>query len=232
MNVLAFDTCFESCSVAVAAGAGGANTRCTARFERMRTGQAERLIPMIGEVMADAGLEFGELDRLAVTVGPGTFTGARIGIAAARSLALSLSIPVVTFSSFEVMSHDPDIKVAPEEYGLIAADARRGQVYVQDVGAAKEDASETPQLLTIEQTALLGGAAPLVIAGSGGELVATAARDTGRAARGILPQLQPRMEHVIAAAAQREPSALPPRPLYLRPPDAKPQDGKSLMRAP
>ena len=234
MNILAFDTCFESCSVAVAAGVGSSNNAsCWARFERMRTGQAERLIPMIGEVMADAGLDYRELDRIAVTVGPGTFTGARIGIAAARALALSFSIPVVTFTSFEVMSRDPACKAAPTEHLLIAVDARRGQVYVGDPGAAKQGVTSQPQLLTIEQAATLGGTAPLIIAGTGGELVAAAAQDSGRsAAQAILPGLQPRMEHAIVAAAERESSAVPPRPFYLRPPDAKPQEGKTLARAP
>ena len=232
MNILAFDTCFESCSVAVAVDAGTAGMRCWTRFERMQTGQAERLVPMIGEVMTEAGIAFTDLDRIAVTVGPGTFTGARIGIAAARALALSLDVPVVSFTSFEVMSRDPNLNITPEEHLLIAADARRGEVYVHDAGAERSAEREQPQLLAIADAAKLGGTETLVIAGTGGELVATAAKALGRAARAILPGLQPRMENVMAAAVKRDPSGLPPRPLYLRPPDAKPQAGKTLVRAP
>src|SRR5688572_6077654 len=87
MIILAFDTCFDGCSVCVAELREGIVVARSAKMERFETGHAERLIPMIGEAMEEARLRFDELQRIAVTVGPGTFTGTRIGIAAARSLA-------------------------------------------------------------------------------------------------------------------------------------------------
>ena len=89
MNVLAFDTCFSSCSVAVSAGREGGAPRIEAEHLDMNTGHAEALIPMIERVVARAGIAVSEIDRIVVTNGPGTFTGIRTGVAAARALALA-----------------------------------------------------------------------------------------------------------------------------------------------
>ncbi len=75
MNILAFDTCFDGCSACVAERRGGVVIELAAVFERFQTGHAQRLIPMIGEVMQQARVSFDQIDRIAVTVGPGTFTG-------------------------------------------------------------------------------------------------------------------------------------------------------------
>ena len=74
-------------------------------YEPRATGHAERLFPMIAEVMDGAGLAFSAIDRIAVTLGPGTFTGVRVGIAAARALALATGKPVVAMTSLAVMAH-------------------------------------------------------------------------------------------------------------------------------
>jgi tRNA threonylcarbamoyladenosine biosynthesis protein TsaB len=92
MNILAFDTCFDACSVCVAQTGADRAVEFSGALERFETGHAERLIPMVEEVMSRAGLTFSHIDRLAVTVGPGTFTGTRIGVAAARALAPSPSM--------------------------------------------------------------------------------------------------------------------------------------------
>ncbi len=233
MSILAIDTCLESCSVATGAGLGTGCARIHARSERMATGQAERLVPMIDEVMSEAGLAFQDIDRIAVTTGPGSFTGMRIGIAAARALALSLGVPVVTLSSFEVMALSPDLAEA-RKTGLlvVTTDARRGQLYAQLFEPNRALACHTPVLLPIAGVAQLGGTEPVVFAGAGAGLAADAAAGIGRRAAATLPDLQPDMRFALEAAAQAIPSATPPRPLYLRPPDAKPQDGKSLARAP
>ena len=100
MKILAFDTCFDGCSVCVAEQRDTAVVALSSRMERFETGHAERLIPMIGEAMEEARVAFGELDRIAVTVGPGTFTGTRIGIAAARSFALTMRGALILSSLF------------------------------------------------------------------------------------------------------------------------------------
>src|ERR1044072_1264149 len=104
MNVLAFDTCFDACSVCVAQSRDEGIVELASALERFETGHAERLIPMIEEVMRDAGVAFEAIDRVAGTLGPGTFTGMRIGIAAARGLALSTGIATVGVSSLAVMA--------------------------------------------------------------------------------------------------------------------------------
>ena len=85
MNVLAFDTCFDACSVAAGRGLRSLAPSIVALYEPMSSGQAERLVPMIEEALAATGMTAGDLDRIAVTCGPGTFTGTRIAVSAARA---------------------------------------------------------------------------------------------------------------------------------------------------
>src|SRR5262249_44399584 len=104
MKILAFDSSLGALSVAVRwRGDDGAWLLREAQEVRAR-GHAERLMPMICERMAEAGLSFGELDRIAVTIGPGGFTGVRVGVAAARALALATGVPTVAASSLAVMA--------------------------------------------------------------------------------------------------------------------------------
>ena len=95
MGVLAFDTCFGAVSVAVRWQSARGEILLREDYEERETGHAERLMPMIESVMHGAGLRFSSINRIAVTLGPGSFTGLRIGIAAARALGLAANIPVV-----------------------------------------------------------------------------------------------------------------------------------------
>src|SRR5262245_44701860 len=151
MNILAFDTCFDACSVCVAQRREGGIIELASARERFETGHAERLVPMIGEVMEKAGLEFSDLARIAVTVGPGTFTGTRIGVAAARALALSTGLGVVGVSSLAVMADiaADEIGVRPTGEDLtVAVDARRGEVYVQLFAPDRLPGKSQPMLLS------------------------------------------------------------------------------------
>src|SRR3954471_2534857 len=108
MNILAFDTCLGAVSVAVRwRGAGGEWLMRHAHEVRER-GHAERLMPMIAETMREAGLAFSDICRIAATVGPGTFTGVRGGVAAARGLALASGVTTVGATSLAVMAHQAD----------------------------------------------------------------------------------------------------------------------------
>src|SRR5262245_27224040 len=103
MNVLAFDTCLGAVSVGRRLRhAGGWLLRDA--YLPLSAGHAERLIPAIDEVMSSAGLDFPALDRIAVTVGPGGFTSVRVGVSAARALALATSKPVVATTSLAVVA--------------------------------------------------------------------------------------------------------------------------------
>lgn len=232
MNILAFDTCFDGCSVCVARARADTFVELASAFERFETGHAERLVPMIGAAMEQAGLGFHEIDRIAVTVGPGTFTGTRIGVAAARALALATGAALVGASSLAVMA-----EVAARGLGTyvgdlaIAVDARRGEVYVQLFGAGGLGAKSQPAVLPIGEAAHIGDGGPLTIAGSGAAAVAAAAVSEGRQATACLPDLLPDARALAHMAAALDVAEGPLVPLYLRPPDAKPQDGKAVARA-
>ena len=233
MNILAFDTCFDGCSVCIARARADGVVELASAFERFETGHAERLVPMIGAAMEQAGLGFREIDRIAVTVGPGTFTGTRIGVAAARGLALATGVALVGASSLAVMAEVAARALGTREGDLaIAVDARRGEVYVQLFGAGGGlYAKSQPAVLPIAEAARIGGGGPLVVAGSGAEAVAAAAVREGRRVRACLTDLLPDARALAHMAAVLDAAEGPLVPLYLRPPDAKPQDGKAVARA-
>jgi tRNA threonylcarbamoyladenosine biosynthesis protein TsaB len=231
MNVLAFDTCLGGVSVAVRwQGARGGWLACD-RFELREGGHAERLMPMIAEVMEEAGLAFSDLERIAVTVGPGTFTGVRGGVAAARGLALASGVPVVGATSLAVMAHRADELLGPRDEQLlaVAVDARRGMVYLQ-LFADAQDRTSRPLLLAPEEVAALVAAKPVTIVGSGAPAVAGAIVAAGGKAEAHLADLQPHARSLALLAPHLTPIS-PLRPLYLRLPDVTPQADKSLSRA-
>jgi tRNA threonylcarbamoyladenosine biosynthesis protein TsaB len=239
MTTLALDTCFAACSAALSWLDEAGETVRVSRYERMEKGHAERLIPMIGEVMAAAPFGLDRVRRIVVTEGPGTFTGVRIGIAAARSLALATGARIETLSSLELMARTAAGRegvATPGEDIAIAVDARRAEVYFQLFDGAGLGALTEPLLVTPENAVALTKSGGTVVLGSGAEALAAAALRAGHELRTALPDLQPDARYAVsgpAAEADRDaPRQAPPRPLYLRPPDAKPQDGKQLARVP
>jgi tRNA threonylcarbamoyladenosine biosynthesis protein TsaB len=210
MIVLGLDTCLSSCSVAVL---DGARVVASAR-EVMARGHQERLAPMAQQVMAEAGLAFGKLDRIAVTVGPGSFTGLRVGMAFAKGLALALDRPAVGIGTLEALAAE----AAKDFGGLVfpAIDARRGQLYLQ----AFEDgrALMAPDALTAEVAAAriaeLSQGRSFTLVGSGAALLADFAP-----AAAVIAAEGADARAVARLAAAREPAPL--KPLYLRAPDAK-----------
>lgn len=207
MIVLGLDTCLNACSVAVVDGG-----RVLAhRSEVMARGHQERLAPMAQAVMADAGLPFAALERIGVTVGPGSFTGLRVGIAFAKGLASALGLPAVPVGALEALA-------AEGGEGLVAAaiDARRDQVYLQAFDAGRP--LMAPDALPLGQAAAriveLSMGRPLTLVGSGAPLLA----DAAPAARVLTPEGCDARK-VAELAAARAPAPL--KPLYLRAPDAK-----------
>lgn len=196
MIVLALDTCLNACSVAVTDGG-----RVLAhRREAMARGHQERLAPMAEAAMADAGLAMAAIQRIGVTVGPGSFTGLRVGIAFAKGLGSALGVPVVGVGSLEALAAEADSPAAG------AIDARRDQVYLQLPGGE-------PEVLPIETAhARLEAQPPLTLVGSGAPLLARPGDRT------LTPEgCDARI--VARIAASRDPA--PVTPLYLRAPDAK-----------
>ncbi len=132
--ILAFDTSVAHCAAALLCG----DTVLAQRVEPMQKGQAERLIPLLEEVLTDGGVTWSDLTAIGVGIGPGNFTGIRISVSAARGLALSLGIPAVGVSSFEAQAIDHARPV------LSLVDARRDQVYAQEL----TDSGPTPPQIT------------------------------------------------------------------------------------
>lgn len=233
MIILALDTCFDACSAAVL---DPDRADSYARFEPMKTGHAERIVPMIEEVMAEAGKDFSQIDRLAVTVGPGTFTGTRICVAAARSLALALERPLFGETSLAVMAEalarsEPSL-LDGVAATLIATDARRGEFYCQVFTGNPPIAGEPPRVCTSSEAArLIKNCGKVAMAGSGAEAVLAAAPDLGGAVKIVQPGLLPNALALAHRVSRQSASAPPAAPLYLRPADAKPQSGKSIPRA-
>jgi tRNA threonylcarbamoyl adenosine modification protein YeaZ len=226
MRVLAIDTALGACSAAVLDTAAG--EVIASETLAMVRGHAEAVMPLIARVMDAAGLEFALLDRIAVTTGPGSFTGLRVGIAAARGIALAAAKPAIGLTTFAGFAA-PFI-AADDSTPLVAAiDARHEQVYLQVFGSGGRTIVP-PRVAPLREAvrAAMTGSARIV--GSAAALIASA-----------WPRLEPPPGLVdqrdacdigwIArlGAAAADPDG-PPRPLYLRPPDAQPQDGARLPR--
>jgi tRNA threonylcarbamoyladenosine biosynthesis protein TsaB len=173
------------------------------------------------------------IDRVAVTTGPGTFTGTRIGISAALGLSLVRRVSVVGASSLALMASQAAELLPrwPAAADLaVAVDVRRDQVYIQLFGGGGRVALGAPLLLDVGDAARLGGDRPIVLVGSGAEAVAAAARREEREAVAELPDLQPDARHLVGMAYTLPPATKPLRPLYLRAPDAKPNIREELRR--
>ena len=213
MILLALDTCLAACSVAVLEG----ERVLAARSEPMARGHQERLAPLVREIMVEAGLGFADLQRIGVTLGPGSFTGLRVGLAFAKGLGAALSIPVVGVGVLEALAAD--------QSGLTFAvmDAKRGQVYLQ----AFEDGRPlmAPDALDLGTAAArlieLAAGRPATLVGHGAPLLAEVLADARLLAGDHADPVA-----VARLAAARPP--VPPRPLYLRAPDAKLPGGRDL----
>lgn len=182
----------------------------------MVTGHAERLALMVRDVMASASEEFGSLDRIAATVGPGTFTGLRIGLSFARGLAVALSRPVVGISTLQALA--ATVIENPDALPIAASiDARRGNIYFQLFGADLRPLGE-PRVFTAEEAAAALPAGPCLGVGSGAPLLAAS---SGRRLR-VLEANQATDAATVARLAGSDENVLPPKPLYLRSHEARP----------
>ena len=214
-RLLAFDSAGAACSAAV----WDAGRVVAARFEAMARGQSERLVPMIEEVMAEAGLDYDRLDALAVTLGPGGFTGVRIGLAAARGLALAPRRPSLGLTSFEAVAAAAQ-ETRPRELPLaVLLDAKRAEVYLQVFAPDLAPAGPALSLLPEDLPSTLPQG-PLAVAGDG---VARVREKLERPDLLVVPgpghAEAARFAGYVAGRPLPPPEAPPPRPLYLRGPD-------------
>ncbi len=211
MLTLAVDTCLDACTAVVGEDGGV----LAAISEPMSRGHQERLAPMVAEVMAAAEVDFARLNRIAATVGPGSFTGLRVGLSFAKAMALALDIPCVGIGTLQALAHGHE--------GLVLAitDARRGQAYWQ----AFEDGAATsaPAASQIEGAAraFSGRGRPVTLTGPGSALL-----EGLMPGANFAPAAAPTPEALLALAATAEPGSA--APIYLRAPDAKLPGGRLL----
>lgn len=218
MIVLAFDTCFASCSAALWSPGRSLHVE---RFEAMAKGQSERIVPMIAEVLAEAGLTLSEIDCLGVTIGPGSFTGVRTGLAVARAFALANGTEIRGTTSLHVMAAGA---VAHANGCAIASAVATGDrlVYFQQFASDGSPSGEARLTSPVEAAASLG-TTPHVVLGTGRDLVVAAAGSATDIRPAPLPaEIRASM---LARLTPSLPRLDPPRPLYLREADAKPQAG-------
>ena len=201
LTILAIECSTSACSVALRGPSGPiADQSAPGR-------QAEAMVPLIGSVMEAAGLDWPDISLIGVTVGPGSFTGLRIGLAAARGLALARGLPLAGVTTADLLA----FSVPPELYRdrtlLIAIDSKRDDLFIQGPGG--------DILAMLPEEALRAHPGPLLVAGDAAERFRGLRADIE--IHSLLPNAAPLAE--LALRRFRDGTALPAQPLYVRPPD-------------
>jgi tRNA threonylcarbamoyladenosine biosynthesis protein TsaB len=222
--LLSLDTAGTRCAVAVSElGDGTLIARADPDIGR---GHAEVLMGLVAEMLAEAGATYADLGRIAVVVGPGSFTGLRVGVAAAKGLALALAIPVVGIASLEALAEPHWDGGAPV---LAVTDAKRGEVYaaLYGPGGAVLQAPAALPPAGLEGFVAAAGEGALILVGSGTSLAAETLHRPLRIvdASGISDIA------AVARIGRARTATGPVRPLYLRGADAKPAAATGILHA-
>jgi tRNA threonylcarbamoyladenosine biosynthesis protein TsaB len=224
-TILALDAAAGACSAAVFAE----GVVCRREWAAMARGHAQALMPMVASVMADH--DYADLDAIAVTIGPGAYTGLRIGLATARGLALAAQLPVIGVSSFKAVARGAFAAGTPAGDMLVVLETKRADLYVQTLNGRREATSDPacvkPEAIAQTFAALWADGEPVVIAGDAtqrlldvlpGGYRTMIATGGGFADAGIVAAEA--ADILLADPTVRD--APLPRPLYLRPPDVSP----------
>jgi tRNA threonylcarbamoyl adenosine modification protein YeaZ len=217
MLILAIDTALDACAAAVLDT--DSETMLAQESLVMKRGHAEALMPLIARVMAQAGLPFSALDRIVATTGPGSFTGLRVGLSAARGLALAAHKPVVGVTTLSAYAAPVVAEDRPHPV-ISAIDARHDHVYFQLVGGGGEELIP-PQVAPIEDALMAARfGAPHLVGNAAGMLADRWPADAAPPVA-VDAQVAPDIAWVawLGAAAGQE--LAPARPFYLRAPDVK-----------
>lgn len=203
--VLAFDTSAPHCAAALMRG----GELITSRFDEMARGQAERLMPLLEEVLEEGGASWQSLSAIGVGIGPGNFTGIRISVAAARGLALGLDFPAVGVSQFQALACGYETPV------VCSVAAPRDRIYLQTLN---DGTGSDPAFGLLDDLPLPHPKAEAAVIGAQAEAIAE------RAGGRILQPRYPLAEAIARVTLQRMRNvSLPaPAPLYIRPADAAP----------
>lgn len=225
MLILAIDTALEACSAAIFDSAEGSVIASDSQI--MARGHAEALMPILAAVMKEAAISYAALDRIAVTVGPGSFTGLRVGIAAARGIALATHKPAIGITTLEALAA-PYIDADPATPVAAAIDGRHRHVYFQLSGPGGR-VLLAPRMVPLAEAAHAAAGASARLVGSGARLVAEAWPENAPAPA-IDERGAPDIGWVARLGARAEPKTSPAKPLYLRAAEAHPQTANLVPR--
>ena len=219
VRILAFDTATSACSAALWED-GAVRAR---RFENMTRGHAEVLMPMIADVIDEAGTDFSRLDLIAVTVGPGAFTGMRIGLATARGMALAAAVPCLGVTTLEAVAEGVQGRERAGATLLVVLSTKRQDVYAQAFDTKLVPVAPPRAVLPGELVAVVPAGRVVVAGDAAGEMAALLMARRIDAVPSAAAA-HPDAARVAAIAARRwTPGDVvaAPAPLYLRPPDAE-----------
>lgn len=226
MRVLAIDCALDACSAAVFDSDLGSVIASQTRI--MMRGHAEALMPLIARVMDEAEVEFKELDRIAVTVGPGSFTGLRVGISAARGIALAARKPAIGVTTLAGLAA-PHIAEDGTTPVVAAIDARHERVYMQVFGPGGRTLL-APRIAPLREAVRAAVTGPARIVGSAAHLVALS-WPKGEPPPALVDQRgAPDIAWIARLGAVAADAEGSPKPLYLQAPDAQPQTAARLPR--
>jgi tRNA threonylcarbamoyladenosine biosynthesis protein TsaB len=218
MLILAIDTALDACAAGILDTDAG---RLIAQESlAMKRGHAEALMPLIARVIQGSGVTFTDFDRIAVTTGPGSFTGLRVGLSAARGIALAANKPVVGVTTLNAYAA-PVVSQNAEQPVISAIDARHDHVYFQAV-SGNGGSLIRPRVAPIEEAlAASKFGAPHLVGNAADILCQRWPADAPQPFK-VDPQPAPDIAWVAWLGAAVTPNAAPARPFYLRAPDAKP----------
>src|SRR4051812_32174365 len=226
MRVLAIDTALSACAASVLDTVRG--QILASETLALTRGHAEALMPLIARVMDRAAVEFNQLDRIAVTVGPGSFTGLRVGISAARGIALAAGKSAIGLSTLAGLAA-PYIAGNDSQSVVAAIDARHGNVYLQVFGPGGRTVV-APRVASLRDALKVSISVPPRLVGSGAEALAALWPKSALPPTVVDPRGAPDIDWVARLGAAANVGQSAPKPLYLRAPDAQPQDRARLPR--
>ena len=227
MRVLAIDTALAACAAAVLDT--GRGVVIAQESQDMLRGHAEALMPLVARVMEQAALDFAALDRIAVTIGPGSFTGLRVGIAAARGIALAAGKPAIGLTTLAAYAA-PLIAADSANPVVTAVDARHEHVYLQIFGPGGRTLV-APRLASLRDAVQRAAASVSPrLAGNAAALLAAAWPEHEPPPGAVAQRVAPEIDWVARLGAAADATGAPVKPLYLRAPDAQPQAAAHLPR--
>lgn len=217
MKILALESATFGCSAAVLVD--GRVAAHEADFKA--NGATEVLVPMLARVLDRAGLKIADIERLAVTVGPGHFTGLRAGLAVARGLALATGLPVVPATTLDVVASATPATARAGKRLLVALDSKRAEPYLQMFDAQLSSLGPPLSMTPAAFAATVPAGDPVAVVGDAAVPLVDALSQAGISASLLDGALRPDAAALAILAASRQPGSGDIRPFYLHPPAIK-----------